>query len=222
MVRLVKRDGGGARARRSRVLLAAGCALGLSFGVLGARADDSAKAAPLHIPSIQDSPGYQPFVDPDSASVTIGRRLDAPLVSKKFTGGARSLDDLGRRVCRALHHESRDSLMTLCVRDDEFRDIMWREFPQSRPATGLTWEDAWRVLAVRLLSGCHEAVRDYGGHYYEFQRFEIDSTAQYKNFTLYSRITLVAKDDEGNVQRMRWLRSIAARRGAYKIFSTDD
>src|SRR5437773_2174859 len=29
----------------------------------------------------------------------------------------------------------------------------WPEFPQSRPATGLTWEDGWRALRARLLAG---------------------------------------------------------------------
>ena len=56
-------------------------------------------------------------------------------------------------MCRALHRQDRDSLLALCVNEREFREVLWNEFPQSRPATGLKWDDAWRTLTVRLLSG---------------------------------------------------------------------
>ena len=173
-------------------------------------------------PRLEDSPGWVPAFDPESASVVLGQRTNAPLVSTPFKGGARSLDELGRLACRQLHHKNADSLFALCVADSDFRDVMWREFPQSRPATGLSWEDGWTPLLQRLISGCASAVGDYGLHGYEFQRFETDSVAHYKNFTLYSRVTLVAKDDEGKIQRMRWLRAIVERKGRFKIYSTTD
>jgi hypothetical protein len=172
--------------------------------------------------SVRDSPGYVPLVDPESTSVLLGRRLNAPAVSKPFRGGARSLDDLGRTICRVLHRSDRDSLLALCITDEEFRDILWREFPQSRPAVGLTWVDAWRILYARLHAGCMHALRDQGGHVYEFVGFDRDSTARYRNFKLYSGLTLVVRDDEGGIQRWRWLRSIAERGGRFKIYSTDD
>jgi hypothetical protein len=177
---------------------------------------------PQRVSSVKDSPGYVPLVDPESTSVRIGRRLNAPLVSKPLQGGAASLDHLGRAVCRALHRSDRDSLLALCVREAEFSEIMWREFPQSRPVTGLTWEDGWRVLSVRLVAGCSEAIRDHGGHDYQFLRFDVDSTASYRNFKLHSRLTLVVRDEQGQVQRMRWLRAVVERKGVFKIFSTSD
>jgi hypothetical protein len=172
--------------------------------------------------NLEQSPGWQPGFDPESMSVVIGRRTNAPLVTATFKGGARSLDELGRTVCRLLHRKNADSLLALCVADSEFRDVLWREFPQSRPVTGLTWEDGWTPLLQRLISGCASAVNDYGNHWYEFQRVEADSIARYKNFTLYQQVTLVARDDEGQVQRMRWLRAIAERKGRFKIYSTTD
>ncbi len=172
--------------------------------------------------SLVGSPGYVPLVDPESMSVVIGRRLNAPAVSKPFRSGAPSLDSLARVVLRDLHHSSRDSLLALCVTDDEFRDILWREFPQSRPAVGLTWVDAWTILYARIHAGCSHAVRDYGGHVYQFVRFESDSVQRFRNFTLHSHLTLVARDDEGQTRRMRWLRAVAERNGAFKIYSTED
>lgn len=172
--------------------------------------------------SIKDSPGYVAKADPESMSVVIGRRTNAPLVALPFVGGARSLDDLGRRVVRALNHDDRDSLFELSLTSDEFRDILWREFPQSRPATGLTWEDAWTMLYARIRAGCLHALRDNGGHHYEFLRFEQDTTVRYRNFSLHNGMVLVARGDQGQVEQFRWIRSVAERKGRFKIYSTED
>jgi hypothetical protein len=156
-------------------------------------------------------------------SVVIGRRLNAPAVKKRFQGGTRSLKELGQAVCYALHHSDFDSLHALCIRDEEFRDILWREFPQSRPATGLTWVDAWRMLLIRLYGGCRSAINDHGGRYYKFLRFErADTTALYRNFKLHNGLTFVVRNDEGEVERWAWLRSVAERRGRFKIYSMED
>jgi hypothetical protein len=172
--------------------------------------------------SVKDSPGYVPLVDPESSSVRIGRRLNAPLVSRPFKGGAGSLQGLALAICGSLHRVDRDSLLELCVTEGEFHDILWREFPQSRPATGIQWDDAWKILYARLHAGCLHALRDQGGHVYQVRRVAADSVAHYRNFTLYSGIMIEVKDDLGQVQTWRWLRGVAARKGRFKIYSTDD
>ena len=187
-----------------------------------------ALAASLGLPkagavSVKDSPGYYSVPDPESMSVVLGRRVNAPVVHTPFHGGARSMEELGKDVCWALHHSSSDSLLKLCVTDAEFKDILWREFPQSRPATGLQWDDAYKFLFARQHAGCAHAIRDYGGHYYQFLRFEpAESLGVYKNFKLHSKLILVAKDDTGQIQEMRWLRAVAERKGRFKIYSTED
>jgi hypothetical protein len=173
--------------------------------------------------SVTLEPGYYPPADPESSSVRVGRRLNAPLVRRRFHGGARSLDELGRRVCHALDYDRSDSLLALCVQRDEFRDVMWREFPQSRPATGIDWKDAWMILWGRLHGGSVSATREYGGHRYEFLRFErYDSTVTYRNFRLHNGLVLYARDEDGQVQRFTWLRSAVERRGSFKIYSMKD
>lgn len=180
-------------------------------------------AAPAPSPSTRDSPGWYPAVDPDSAAVRLGRRPDAPLVSLPFSGGVRSLDELGRTVCRLLHHRDADSLLSLCVTDTEFRGILWREFPQSRPATGLQWEDGWRVLDMRLRSGISDALGEYGGHVYTFVRFEPpDSVARYRNFRVLGGLVMVVRDEQGETQRWGWLRAVAERKGRFKLYSVRD
>lgn len=187
-----------------------------------------AQAAPTAAPdrpgpsSVQNSPGFEPLVDPDSASVRAGRMLNAPLVSMPLHGGARSMDELGRMVCRALHRNQTDSLQALTVREEEFREILWREFPQSRRVTGLTWQDGWTALGNRLQAGTRQAVQDFGGGWVEFVRFEVDSTTKYRNFTMHGRLTMVVRDDQGQLQRWRWLRAVVERKGRFKIYSMTD
>jgi hypothetical protein len=206
-------------------LLLPGLVIALAGAAAVSRSADAPRdtAAPIKHGSVTLEPGYHGIVDPESASVRIGRRTNAPLVTKRFVGGAPTLDELGRRVCRALDYGVPDSLLKLCVREDEFTDIMWREFPQSRPATGIQAGDAWMFLWARLHGGSVQAVNEYGGHRYEFIRFDrYDTTAVYKNFKLYNGLVLVVRDDQGQVQQWRWLRSAVARKGSFKVYSTRD
>jgi hypothetical protein len=194
-------------------------ALDLAFAAT-APADST---APKHLVSVRDSPGYVPLNDPDSLADKLGRRPNAPVVSMPFEGGARSAEDLARAVCGALHTSEPDSMLRLCVRQEEFRVILWPEFPQSRPATGLRWDDAWPVLWGRLNGGSISATRGMGGHVYTFLKLERTTPiTSYKNFKLHNGIVIVAKDDEGNVKRLSFIRSFAERKGRFKIYSIYD
>jgi len=210
------------RTRRRVAFLAVATGLGLGVAAaLGAAPASKPDSVP-HVVSIKDSPGWHYIVDPESTADVVGRRTNAPLVSKPFKGGTRSMNELGLAVCRMLHHSDRDSLMSLCITDEEFRDILWREFPQSRPITGLTWEDAWISLDQRLKSGVSGAIGDRKGENWTFVRIQSDSLFKYKNFTLHMRVTLVAIGDSGREVKMTWLRTIAERKGRFKIYATDD
>jgi len=163
------------------------------------------------------------IVDPESTSVLLGRRVNAPLVRRPFTGGATSLSGLGRQVTRIFEHAPQlDSLMAISVDQAEFREILWPEFPQSRPATGLTWEDAWGVLNARLLNGNNSALVGYAGRPCEFVRIEVDSVTAYKNFKLHNGVTLVTRNAQGELERQGWIRSILERKGRFKIYSVRD
>lgn len=192
----------------------------LALALMGALAP--ASAGPAAPPSVKDSPGYAPPSDPDSSAERLGRRMDAPAVSMPFTGGARSVKALAEAILGALHTERADSMLKLSVTQDEFRVILWPEFPQSRPATGLLWEDAWPVLYGRLNGGSLAAVREYGGHVYTLSRVETTSITPYRNFKLHNGVTLVAKDDTGREVRFTGVRAIAERRGRFKIYSMSD
>ena len=214
--------------KRSRREAAIGLACALACAVFGltlvASAGGPALAnAPEKHGSVEQEPGWYPAADPESASVRVGRRLNAPLVRKRFTGGARSLNDLGRAVCRALYYEKLDSLFVLCVRNDEFKDILWPEFPQSRPATGITAGDGWMFLEARLHGGASNALSQYGGKHWNFVRFErYDSTQVFKNFKLHKGLVLWARSDDGQLERMTWFRAAVERKGRFKVYSVKD
>ena len=193
-------------------------------GALAAGTSSTSHSAPKpHVYSVRDTPGYKPLVDPESSAVALGRRVNAPLVRRPFKGGETSIDLLGRAVLRQLHRNKTDSLMTsYCVTDTEFKEILWPEFPQSRPVTGIQWDDAWRILWARLHAGMNHGVRDFGDHVYQFVSFKSDSVEKFKNFTLYHRMKLVAKDDEGKVREMLWIRTIVGRKGRFKVYSSED
>ena len=216
---------------RVRATLAVAALVGLLLVLaVGVPAQPTPATAPApaaspgrHRGSVTLEPGYYPPNDPESSSVRLGRRIHARLVSKGFAGGALSLNELGRRVCHALDYQTADSLFALAVREDEFRDILWPEFPQSRPATGITWRDGWLFLYGRLHQGCGQAIRDYGGHVYQFVRFDRgDSIMHYRNFNLHNGLILVAKDETGQQHEFHWLRSAVERKGRYKIYSVTD
>jgi len=213
-----------ANPRVRRVVVALSLAvLAAGYAAAGrAEAPQRSAPAPNHVVSIKDSPGYVPLVDPESTADVIGYRTSAPLVSVPLSGGGRTFDALGAAILRALHVNSVDSLRELCVTDYEFRRVLWRDFPQSRPAVGLQWQDAWVILDGRLHAGCSHEIRDYGGHYYEFVGVKADSVLHSRNFTLYGGITLTAKGDDQQTYHMRWLKGVVERKGHFKIYSTED
>jgi hypothetical protein len=96
-------------------------------------------------------------------------------------------------------------------------------FTNSADDEVLTWEDGWGVLFARLHGGCVTALHEHGGRVYQFVRFEqADTTARYRNFRLHGGLVMVVRNDLGEIERWRWVRSVAERRGAFKIYSTTD
>ncbi len=189
-----------------------------SARVAAKAATDSAKVAP----DVRNSPGYVPLHDPDSLDEALGRRANAPLVEMEFHAGARSLRELGAEVCHALHTGVPNAMLDLCVKSDEFRVILWPEFPQSRPATGLRWDDAWMILYGRLNGGSVSAVRDYEDHRWKFLRIKYLKVVSYRNFKLYNNIVITAKSDAGKLEQFTFIRSVAERAGRFQIYSMRD
>jgi len=187
-----------------------------------AQAEESGTASAARARPARNLEGWYPPADPESASVRLGRRA-APAVDLPLTGGTRSLPALGRAVLAAVAAGDPQAMLDLCVTKPEFETILWPEFPESRPATGLLAMDGWRVLANRLTSGSHGAVSDHGGTAWTFLRFETTAGVRaYRNFRLHRGLVLVARDADGVEQRLHFVRTAVERKGVFKIYSLRD
>lgn len=191
-------------------------------GAVSAPAAAPAMQGPSVRPDVRNSPGYTPLVDPDSMDAIAGRRLHAPLVDKPFRGGAASLEELGDDICYALHTGVPDSLLALCVKSDEFREILWPEFPNSRPVTGLHWDDGWQFLFGHLNGGSVAAVREFGNDRWIFTGLRYASVDEYRNFKLYRNVTIAATSEAGTTREFTFVRSIVERLGRFKVYSLRD
>jgi hypothetical protein len=173
--------------------------------------------------SIRDLPGWVPPADPESASVRIGRRLNAPVVDIPYTNGLGSVDEVAQTFVKAICAGDADTLYNLCITYDELKDIMWLEFPQSRPITNLTADDAWMFLNARNTSGINSACKDYLGRDLRLLRVERrDTVMVFKNFNLHRGLTLVVENERGEEEKITNLRTVAERKGVYKIYSMKD
>jgi hypothetical protein len=195
-------------------------ALALAPGVPG-----SSDAGPAPADSARSAPaalGWYPPADPESAAVRRGRR-EAPAVDLPLAGGRASLDALARAALAGAAAGAPESLLALCVNEREFTRLLWPEFPQSRPATGLLPMDGWRTLFNRLTSGCHGATGDLAGQAWTYVRVEAGSgVMEFRNFRLHRGVAIVVRDASGAEQRLDFLRTAVERDGVFKIYSMRD
>ena len=178
-------------------------------------------ALPTGASVLTREPGYVPPADPDSAAVRTGRR-NAPYVSQRFTGGSKSLAALAKAVLAASAAGDRAALASMCVTQSEFANVLWPEFPQSRPATGATADDGWYFLKRRNESGLGRLIGDWRETPLTFVRVEQGTLEKYKNFRLHRGLTIVARTPEGETVRLADLRTVAERKGVFKIYSMRD
>ena len=171
---------------------------------------------------LERSPGYYPPNDPESLSVLTGRR-DAPLVNLEFTGGASSKENLALMLLAGLNARDDRALHALRVTRQEFQVILWPEFPESRPVTNITPDDAWQMSIAQSVSGASRAVGGYGGRQLEFLRIESDPPTPYKNFTLHRGTQIVVRDrNTGETERLRFAPTFVERHGQFKVLTYKD
>jgi hypothetical protein len=212
------------RGRRSGSAILAGAGLAALFVAALPAEGGVAKKAPQRVYStwLEGRPGYFPPSDPESMSVVTGVR-QSKLVDLPFTGGRASLAGVARAVVQGLAAGRADSLGKLCITRREFEEILWLDFPSSRPVTGLTADDAWGPLAVRLTSGIAGALSEFGNAELEYVGVEETlGVKEFRNFRLHRGIVITVRDEAGETRALRFVRTIAERKGRFKIYSTDD
>lgn len=204
-------------ARGRALALAALLALGPAAGLGAAPAEPRQRTSRL-----EDSPGYYPPQDPESSAHGMGRRV-ARIVDGPLAGGERSLEDLAVAFVAACRAGDLAALRRLCVTEEEFFDILWPEFPQSRPATGTRASDAWFVLAARLENGLRSAVGAASGRDLVLLKSTATrGTTGYMNFRLHDGLELRLADERGRTESWTVLRTVVERGGKFKIYSMKD
>lgn len=171
---------------------------------------------------LERSPGYYPPNDPESLSVVTGRR-DAPPVDLELTGGATSDMDLARMLLAGLNARDAGALHALRVTRREFEVILWPEFPESRPVTHITADDAWEMSNAQSLSGANRAIDGYGARQLELLGVESDPPFPYRNFMFYRGVRIVVRDQNtGEIERLKFAPSFVERHGRYKALTFKD
>jgi hypothetical protein len=168
------------------------------------------------------APGYHPPDDPEADAVRAGRRK-AAVIDTPFTGGENSPEELAQDVLDALRTRDFNALQRLRVNPDEFAEIMWPEFPQSRPLCNNRVDDVFFFLDRTCHSGITLALSTWGGQDLRLLgiTYEI-GRAPYTNFTLYHGVNIHVLEPDGREAVIRSVRSLAERKGVWKIYSFKD
>ncbi len=178
-------------------------------------------SAPRRSP-LERSPGYYPPNDPESLSVARGRR-DAKPVSMELTGGASSEKGLVALLLAGLSARDGATLQALRVTKSEFATIFWPEFPESRPITNITVDDAWEMQIAQNASGVNRAISGFGGKQLELVRVDHDPAALYTNFKMVSNVRIVTRDiSTGEENVLRFAPSFVERHGRFKVLVFKD
>jgi len=171
---------------------------------------------------LERSPGYFPPDDPESMSVVTGRR-DAPAVDLELTGGATSIDQLGRRLLAGINARDEGAIHALGVTRREFEVILWREFPESRPVTHITADDAWEMSSIQSNAGVGRTLGALGYRRLEFIRVDTGPPVPYRNFTLYRKVEIVTRDPATSQEvRVGFAPSFVERHGRFKVLTFKD
>jgi hypothetical protein len=165
---------------------------------------------------LENSPGYFPPDDPESASVRLGRR-EAPPVEGEFRGGAASLEDFARAFLDGLNSKDTRALEALRVTKNEFVTFLWREFPESRPITHITADDAWGLANPTSVSAMNRAMGEHGGRDLRLVRVDRERTQEFTNFDLVRGVAITARSEStGELHVIKTAPSVAVRHGRYK------
>lgn len=183
-----------------------------------------ARAASLpgaHRSPLERSPGYYPPADPESASVRLGRRKAKP-VRLLLSGGSRSIDDLAQRLLAGLEAKDENALHACRLTRSEFALICWPEFPESRPITRITADDAWELSDPTSVAGASRALSMVGGRPLSFVSVHATSREAYRNFVLHRGVVIEARDESGSMVSLRFAPSVVERRGRFKVLMFKD
>lgn len=174
---------------------------------------------PIRRSPVERSPGYVPPDDPESTAVVTGRRAVGS-TDRRLTGGFASATALAEALVDCVHRSDFQRLRDLMITYEEFRDILWPEFPQSRPATNVRAEDAWEFHFRSSITGARRMVDDWGGRDVHLTGLSFDQgRVSYTNFKLALGVRLHAVDvATGEAIVIKYADGFVERDGVWKVY----
>lgn len=173
---------------------------------------------PFYRTSLDNSPGYARPYDPEWRAPILGRREAGP-TDLAFMGGATSMEDLAEHLVIAIESDDLEYVgYELMVVRDEFTYILWPEFPQSRPYTGIPADEAWFFHHGKLFSGGKKIVdRLREGSGLGVVAVDPGRRQDYTNFTMYEDVVFTVSNS-ANAATTDIRLNVVERQDKYKVF----
>lgn len=149
----------------------------------------------LRHPAYAPSGSPTPY-DPEWRSFVTGRREVALHDRALSPGGAASLDDLGEEFVVAARNQAEESLAEIRITRDDFTDLLWPEFPQSRPYVHIPVDEAWFFEAAKLHEGAVSAQNMAKGRALVLEGVQTTRVLEFTNFRMHV-VSILAKDEKG-------------------------
>ncbi len=162
----------------------------------------------------------RPAEDKEADSVQRGRRLVDPRDDIELDRGFESADALARAVLDRILWNEYDPLLDLRISKAEFLDLLWPEFPTSRPATNIRPDEAWSFHDADCRDGVTELLSEFGGQELHLVALRFETGfAPYTNFNLYRGAVIEAVDERGEPVVLRAATTFVERNGRWRIFT---
>lgn len=162
--------------------------------------------------------GFAMPYDPEWRAVERGRR-DAKAVDIALEHSAASADELAVKLLVALREGDAEPFAASRLTRDEFLELCWPEFPQSRPYLKIPPDEAWSFQLARSNECALVALRQYGGKAWVPAGVVIGKSTAFRNFTLHEKVVVRAIDPEtGRLAVLDFMPSLVEREGQFKVF----
>jgi hypothetical protein len=182
----------------------------------------SAGYDPFAHSAVANAPGYRPPDDPEIESVYRGRR-EVERIDAELAGGAPSATWLAQMILDCIREASPECLAELAITKQEFVEIMWPEFPQSRAATNVSAQSAWFFLYHHSSGGINRALTDLAGMELQLKELTFDiGLTRYANFNLYRGVNIHALKPAGEEVVFDFAFTWVEKDGIWKVYVYKD
>ncbi len=131
-----------------------------------------------------------------------------------------SAESLAQAVLDALKREDINSLNTLTLNEQEFREHVWPELPAARPERNLPFSYVWGDLHQKSNARLRATLAKHGGNKYELVSIRFTGeTTRHQSYRVHRDSELTVRDNEGREQQVRLFGSVLEKNGRFKIFS---